>query len=233
MTFDGDFARAEPEFRKALELSPGSADVLQALTALLIATGRHDEGIAMARRHVLLAPATPSAYSMTLGWALYYVGRYEEAIAAQQRALELDPKLLYGHMEIGWNLFELGRVRESLAETEKARAVLDPGKSCFDDTVIAAALAWGGKRDEALALLKPWEEKAATQYVDAYQLALPRVHLGDKDKAFQWLEVAWRQRSPSFMSFRSAPVDLEKRAWLGPLKGDPRVAELIRRPPAP
>jgi len=233
MTFDGDFARAEPEFRKALELSPGSADVLQALTALLIATGRHDEGIAMARRHVLLAPATPSAYSMTLGWALYYVGRYEEAIAAQQRALELDPKLLYGHMEIGWNLFELGRVRESLAETEKARAVLDPGKSCFDDTVIAAALAWGGKRDEALALLKPWEEKAATQYVDAYQLALPRVHLGDKDKAFEWLEMAWRQRSPSFMSFRVAPIDLEKRAWLGPLKGDPRVAELIRRPPAP
>jgi len=66
---------------------------------------------------------------MTLGWALYYASRYEEAIAAQQRALELDPKLLYGHMEIGWSLFELGRVRESLEETEKARAVSTPARA--------------------------------------------------------------------------------------------------------
>jgi tetratricopeptide (TPR) repeat protein len=182
---------------------------------------------------VVLDPATPMAHSMALGWSLYNASRYEEAIEAQRRALELDPKFLYGHLEIGWSLFELGRVRESLEAVEKARALLDPGKSCFDDTAVAAGLAWGGKRQEALALTAPWEARAEKEYVDAYQLAVVRAQLGDKDGAIRWLEMAWRQHSPQFLSFQIYPFDLEKKAWLFPLKGDPRVTELIRRPRAP
>ena len=234
-TFDADFSRAEAEIRRAVDLAPGNLDALQPFNQILVITGRFEEGIAAARRAVALDPASPGTYSMALGWSLYYAGRYEEAIAAQRRALELDPKFFYGHLEIAWNLFELGRISESLEAIEKARAILEPGKSCLDDTFVAAGLAWGGKRQEALALELPWEKKAEKEYVDGYQLAMVRAQLGDKDMAIRWLEMAWRERSPQWVNFRAYPFDLEKRAWLGPLKGDPRVAELMRRPlpPAP
>ncbi len=231
--FDGDPGRAEKEARRAVELAPsGNADWCS-LAGFLVVGGRFEEGAAAARRGAALDPLEAGAHTMCLGWALYAAGHYEEAIAAHRRALELDPKFLYAHLEIGWNLVELGRVGEALEPVEKARTLLEPGKSCLDDTMVAGMLAAVGKRQEALVLLLPWEARAEKEYVDGYQLAYARAQLGDKDAAVRWMEMAWRQHSPSFVAFQHNPYDLDKKAWLAPLKGDPRIAELIKRPRAP
>jgi tetratricopeptide (TPR) repeat protein len=170
---------------------------------------------------------------MGLGWAYFYAGRYEEAIASAGRALAADPTDLYGSVWAALSWFELGNIAKGREAMEKARAAFRRGRSCLDDMFFAIGLALGGNRKEALTLLVPWEERAKKDYVDTYYLAMARAQVGDKDGAVRWLEASWRQNSPSFLAFKMNPIDVEKEAWLGPLKGDPRVAELLRRPRAP
>jgi eukaryotic-like serine/threonine-protein kinase len=231
---EGNGTGAVEEARRAVQLAPGSSDAWGTLEYMLVITGHFEEAIAAGRYAQQLDPVvTPKGLIVNLAWPLYYAGRYEEAIAALRRALELEPNHLYARLEIGWNLLEMDRIAESLEWAEKALAVLDPGKSCFNDTMVAAGLAAAGKREQAAALVKPWEVKAAKEYVDGYQLAVARAQLGDKDAAVRWLEMAWRQHSPQFIAFQISPIDLDKKVWLGPLKGDPRITELIKRPRAP
>ena len=231
--FDGDGERSLAEARRAVELAPGSKDAWTGLFQRLVLTGHADEGIASVQRLSELDPAMATSLSMGLAWAYYIAGRYEEAIAAAGRALTVEPNDLYGNVWAALSWFELGQTAKGREAMDKARTAFRPGRSCLDDTLFAAGLALAGNRKEALALLVPWEDRAKKEYVDAYQLAVARAQLGDKDAAVRWLEAAWRQHSPSFLGLKIAPLDLEKKAWLGPLKGDPRVAELLQRPRAP
>jgi serine/threonine-protein kinase len=230
---DGDGERSLAEARRAVELAPKSKEALGNLFQRLVLTGHVEEGLATVERLSALDPAMGSDLSMGLAWAYYFANRYEEAIAAAGRALAVDPNDLYGNVWAALSWFELGQTTKGRESMERARAAFRPGRSCLDDTLFASGLALGGNRTEALALLVPWEKRAENQYVDAYQLAVGRAVLGDKDAAVRWLEVAWRQHSPSFLGLRITPMDLEKKAWLGSLKGDPRVAELLKRPRAP
>jgi TolB-like protein/tetratricopeptide (TPR) repeat protein len=232
-TFDANAERALEEARRAVALNPASNDAWSNLFQRLVLLGHFDEAIGTIQRVAELDPAMATSLSMGLGWAYYFAGRYEEAIAAAGRALAADPTDLYGNVWAAFSWFELGEIAKGREAMEKARAAFRPGRSCLDDTMFAAGLALGGNRKEALGLIVPWEERAKKEYVDAYQLAVTRAQLGDNDRAVRWLEVAWRQHSPSFLAMKMYPVDLEKKAWLGPLKGDPRVAELLKRPRAP
>jgi eukaryotic-like serine/threonine-protein kinase len=232
-TFDGDAQRTLDEARQAVSWAPGSNDAWENLFQRLIQTGHFDEGIATVRRRSELDPAMASSLSMGLAWAYYCAGRFEEAIAAADRALAVDPSDLYGNVWAALSWFELGQTGRGRESMEKARTAFKPGRSCLDDTLFAAGLALAGNRKEALALLTPWEQRAEKEYVDAFQLAIVRAQLGDNNRAVRWLESAWRQHSPSFLALKIYPVDLERKATLGPLKGDPRVAELLQRPRAP
>jgi hypothetical protein len=109
------------------------------------------------------------------------------------------------------------------------RSLIEPGKSAFEDTETAAMLAASGRRAEALALLSPWEERSKTEYVDPYQLAVVRGQLGDIDRAVAWLEKATRKPSVQLWGLR---VDLERKAWLGPVRNDPRIVKMLRDVPA-
>ncbi|HWE25024.1 MAG TPA: tetratricopeptide repeat protein, partial [Myxococcales bacterium] len=231
--FDADAERTLEEARRAVALGPASNDAWTNLYQRLDLLGHYDEAIATIQRLAEVDPAAATSLSMGLAHTYYYAGRYEEAIAAARRALAADPGDLYGNVWEAFSWFELGETAKGRDAMEKARPAFRSGRSCLDDTLFAAGLALGGNRKEALALLVPWEERAKKEYVDAYQLAVVRAQLGDKDAAVRWLEVAWRQHSPSFLGFTMFPIDIEKKAWLGPLKGDPRVAELMKRPRAP
>ena len=81
---------AEEPFRHALKLDPRSKYALQNFAALEVKRQRYGEALDLYRRLAEVAPRNPSAHH-GVGTALYFLGRLDEALAALERALALDP----------------------------------------------------------------------------------------------------------------------------------------------
>ena len=89
--YDWDWAGAEQEFRRALELDPGSLDAHIDYGTLLMHLGRHNEAIKEGQIAVQLDPLSSRTQSF-LGRFLYRARRYEEALPHLERAVELEPR---------------------------------------------------------------------------------------------------------------------------------------------
>ena len=87
---------------------------------------------------------------------------------------------------------------------------------------MAQALALSGRRQEALAELKRLHELAATRHVQALDFATVYASLGEKEKAFEWLEHGYRERLFTILLLDADP-------GYAPLRGDPRFLTLRRR----
>ena len=95
-----DWAQAEQHFKRAIELKSDYATAHQWYSALLAASGRHNEAIAEARRAHELEPFSLTIYA-DLVRHLYYARRYDEAITECRKLIELDQKFARGHVELG------------------------------------------------------------------------------------------------------------------------------------
>jgi hypothetical protein len=79
-----------------------------------------------------------------------------------------------------------------------------------------------GKRDQAMKTLDQLQQMAKERYVSAYSFAIVYEGLGDKDKAFQWLEKGYQDRVFEMNYLKVDPL-------LEGLRSDPRFADLVRR----
>jgi tetratricopeptide (TPR) repeat protein len=116
----GEWERAEPEFRHALEFVPDEPQVLNYLGYSLIDKGlKLDEALEMIERAVKAEP--DSGYIVdSLGWAFYRLGRYDEAVPVMERAVELMPTdpILNDHLgDVYW---AVGREREARFQWRRA-----------------------------------------------------------------------------------------------------------------
>ncbi len=84
------------------------------------------------------------------------------------------------------------------------------------------AYAVAGKPGEAVKVLRRLEEVSSQRYISAYDIALIHVGLGDKERAMQWLERAYQERSDGL-------VYLEVDPRLDRLRSDARFVNLVRR----
>jgi len=127
------------------------------------------------------------------------------------------------HPELGgWAYEQLGRYRDAILQLEKANSLsLSPG-SAARLSALAYAYALGGRRSEANRILSQLLVMSQQRYVSPYEIAVIYVGLGDKDRAFEWLERAYEEHS-SWLSY----LNVESR--FDPLHSDPRFADLVRR----
>jgi len=86
---------------------------------------------------------------------------------------------------------------------------------------LAHVYAISGNKIEAATILNELKQKSATNNV-GYQIAEIYIGLGDKDRAFEWLEKAYEDRSEWLTWIAIEPK-------LDPIRADPRFAELLRR----
>ena len=209
--YDWDWREAEKEFRLALDLNPGDADVRHDYAHFLLAMNRLEESVAESKRAMELNPYDDILVAC-VGWHCYYAHRYDETIEYCLKALAMNPKDDMAHSMIG-------RAYEQESKTKEAIAALKKG----DDTVSLAHLyAVTGDRKQAEEVLAKLYENRKKGYSSAYDIAVIHQGLGNKDQAFGWLEKAFEERAPDLLHINGDPR-------LSDLHSDPRYRNLIKR----
>jgi serine/threonine-protein kinase len=216
-TRDFDWKGAEAEFRLALRLSPGSADIYDHLGWLCSAQGRFDESLALVRRARELDPL---AHRSDVANELMRAGRTQEALAEAERAVVLDPGFSRSHAVFGWACLALRRTAEGLAALQRA-AELSPGSTLFL-AQFGQACGMVGDEARARAILAELDALAAKQYVAAYHLAHVHTGLGEKDAAIDCLERAFEQRSGGIYGVKGSYL-------FASLREHPRFQALLRK----
>jgi len=213
MSNDWDWDGAEVSLGKAAMLEPGSAEVIHGQAYLARRLGRTDEAIELYKLSVGLDPLRAD-FQLTLGYELFDQGRYEEALAALQKAEELNPQLSSLYMTRGKIFFSEGRKEEALAEMEKEKR---DGERWTGEALAYYAL---GRTEDSNRALK--QLIATHQNDSAFQIGEIYAYRGEVNKAFEWLERAYRQRDPGTPEMKTSPL-------MKSLLPDPRRAELLKK----
>jgi len=216
--FDWDWSGSEREYQRAIQLNPTDANAHQSYGITLSEVGRFEEAITESKRAVELDPLSlPS--SRALGQTFYYARQYDQAIDQEQKALELDPNFFSAHLELGYAYLSKSMYSEGTAEFEKVLA-MSRGNAGLPDLGYAYAVA--GSRTEAGKVLDRLNTRSKQKYVSPVDWAIIYTGLGEKNKAFQWLEKGYEDRSLTAWSIKVEPV-------FDPLRSDPRFQDLLRR----
>jgi TolB-like protein len=211
-----DWATAEREYRRAIELNPNSFVARIWYTMYLDAMQRFDEALVQAQRAQQLDPGSPLN-----DWAAatyVYAGRTEEGMALARRVLELNPAADAG-LVIARTYVTQGKYASAIEELRRALAV-KPRRDALTLGALAHAYARAGDREEALKLVD--ELKRFSNPVTPFALIWAYAGLGDNDQAFMWLEKAFMERRDRMTWLNVDPL-------LDPLRADPRFDELVRR----
>jgi TolB-like protein/DNA-binding winged helix-turn-helix (wHTH) protein/Flp pilus assembly protein TadD len=216
--YDRDWAGADRELKRALELAPNNMLAHSWYGKYLTDMGRFDEAIAV-RRHALdLDPLSIPANDF-LGWTLLYAGHYDESIRQYLKLIEIEPGNAYFYVWISGSYLATHDYEKTIAACRKALE-LGP-EDQFVLTWCGHHLAMSGRRQEAIALLNRVQALSPRKPVDPYLLAYLYSGLGDKDRALGLLERAFEERSPNMTS--PAPDFSQTLGF------DPRFQALLRR----
>jgi serine/threonine protein kinase/tetratricopeptide (TPR) repeat protein len=197
--FDFDWTGAESDFRKAIELSPGSAEVHDHYSWMLGSMGRHDEAVSEVQRAHELDPIMVQSDVAT---ALLRAGRVEEALQDARRALRELPGSPRCQSILGWSLIFHGEPAAGIAALEQA-AALTPGSTMFLSQ-LGQACALTGDIPRARAILQQLQERAQHDFVSPYHFAYVHTGLGEYDAAIEWLERAFQQRSGAIYGIKGS-----------------------------
>jgi serine/threonine protein kinase/Tfp pilus assembly protein PilF len=213
---DWDWSGGEREFQRAIALNPDYAMAHMWYGWILSNTGRLDESIAEAKRALEL-----DSISLEINWflgvAYYFARQYDRAIEQLRKTLELDANFYLPHIFLGWAYVQKSMYKEGIAELEKAVAISSSNMSL---TCLGYGYAAAGKRPEAQKVVDQLDELSKYRYVPPFHRAIICVGLGEKDKAFEWLEKAYEDRF--IIAIKVNPI-------FDPLRSDPRFADLLRR----
>jgi serine/threonine protein kinase/Tfp pilus assembly protein PilF len=218
-THEWDWATAEREYKRALELNPGYAAGHNWYAGYLMYVGRFEEGIVEAKRARDLDPLSLPVNNALAG-RLLLAGREKEAIEQSQKTLEMDPNFAPAHNELGWAYLRKGMNEEAIAEFRKEAAL--SGSDPDESIDLGYAYAVVGKRDEAKRILAKLKRKRERSFVPPTALGIISGALGEKDEAFAWLEKAYELRDPQL-------TYLKVGRRYTPLHSDPRFQDLLRR----
>ena len=219
LLYDWNWSAAESELNRALELNPSYAPAHYTRSWLLVSIGRFDEAVGENRRAQELDPLALDARIMA-GITLYYARRYDQAVRELQDTLKIDPGNWAAHLILARVYTQRGQLPEALTELQKAKQAESRDPDITASLGLAYALA--GKQVEARRILAELEPQSRGEYVPSDNMALVCLGLGERDRAFTWLEKAFTQRSPFFVWLKVFP-ELDR------IRSDPRFQDLVRR----
>jgi TolB-like protein/DNA-binding winged helix-turn-helix (wHTH) protein/Flp pilus assembly protein TadD len=211
--YDWDWDAAKISLAKAAAIEPGNIEVFRLQSHLSRILDNLDQAINLYEHVVELDPLRANSYS-GLEYLLYVAGRYDEARAAMQKALDLNSRATYVHLTEGKMLITEGKPQQALAEIE-----MEPIDWAKLTGQALAYHALGNEQGSTTALTS-----LITKYGDdgAFQIAQVYAARGESDKAFEWLDHAYKQRDPGLPELNSDPL-------FKSLHRDPRYTDLLKK----
>ena len=219
LTHSGEMAEGLRSLQRAVELNPGHSGAWNLLGRALYSFERIPEALAAIDKSVLLDPVSMLAYTGA-GDAYYFSRQYEKSVLNYRLALELDRRFDGAHSGLARSLEALGQFDEARVEYEECRS-LSSGVTVADFGLAHLAQAMGDEA-EARRRLAELVEARKVRVISAFAIAVLHASLGDVDEAFEWLDTAIREKSPSLLLLRVHPR-------LDPIRNDPRYWPLVEQ----
>jgi serine/threonine-protein kinase len=218
LRYEWDWAGAEREFRRAVELNADYAPAHYWYSNLLAVYGRSEESIREAEVARSLDPYSPLS-EHNYARAFYYARRYDEAEARFRALVARHPEYSqFPHM-LALVLMQQGRDDEAIAILERMR----PTNPRYASAALGFAYGKVGRPDDALAILRDIERLSTPENpMPAQERALVYIGMRDYDKAFETLEEVYRDRFAGLAFITADPI-------YDGLRPDPRYADLARR----
>jgi len=213
-----DWAGAEQEFLRALDLAPGLAIAHHSYAHFLSEMGRHDEALAEVKRAQELEPLSAGINS-DAGWFYFRARRYDEAIAECRKVLDMEPGFQSSEACILMSMIKQKRLEE--ARSEALRFLEGHGRTGqmqgLDAPDPAQAL-----RNLDLDSIEMMKKMQQTRYIGSYGFASLYADLGNREMAFKWLETAFQEREQVMVVLNVHPI-------FDPIRDDPRFVDLVKR----
>ncbi|HEU4479393.1 MAG TPA: winged helix-turn-helix domain-containing protein [Pyrinomonadaceae bacterium] len=216
--YDWNWALAEKECLRALELNPNSAEAHAAYAHGLSNSARHEMALTEIRRSRELDPLSFVTNALE-GQILFFAGRHDEALDRLQKTIDLNPNFWLGHLFISRVYTEKGMHAEAIAAAKKAGELSHNSQS---DAYRAYALVRWGQVAEARAVLDELLKLSKENYVPPYNLAVTYNALGESEKAIEYLEKGFTEKDVRMVFLTVEPM------W-NPLRSNPRFVALLKR----
>ena len=210
---------AEREFARALELNPNYGTAHHWYSRYLRAVGRSEEGLREIRRAEELDPLS-LIFINNVAEAQINLGDLDGADKTCQRMIDLDPNFWAIYQTLFWVRAKQGRFDDALAAAQKGIELSNRSNIALSQ--LGHAYGRLGRTDDAKKVISELEQKFAAKTADAKDIAVVYAGLGEKDKAFEWLEKAFQYRSFHLTTLNIEPL-------FDPLHDDPRWSDLKGR----
>jgi len=220
--FDWDRAVAGKSFKKALELSPNSSDILMWYAQyLVLLEHKYEKALGLFKRALDLNPLQFFCYAF-LGNMYCLIPQFDRCIQEAQKLLSLDPNHFYGYHMLGEGY--LGKRLYKKAITNYEKAIQLGGRSITNIGELAFTHALAGNTIKAMELLKETEEAVNQSNLFHAWVGLIYVGLGQNEKALEWCEKAYEEHDPFLLWIPSLQ-------WpkLENFRKDPRFKELLKK----
>jgi tetratricopeptide (TPR) repeat protein len=206
-----DWTEREKTLKKVIELNPSSVEGHSNYSGLLSWLGRHEEAINEIRLAQRLDPLSEDL-NLFVARSFYYARRYDEAIEACLIALQFEPD----HINTKWWLakaYTQKRMYNKAIDEFLSRKV----KSAETNWALAYTYGIAGHKDKAIDILNFLLDKSKRTYVPPSYIAQVYIALGDKEKAFDWLD-----KSDALINIKVDP-------WFDPIRDDLRFQAILEK----
>lgn len=210
---DWKFTEGLSELNRAKELSPTNPTTSDLLARIIVYLGRFDEAERQARQAIELDPLSTVTQG-NLARVLFYAGKLDEADTVARKAAELQPTGASNHR---WQVLIAAQRGDGEAALREAQLEADEGYRRFE---LAVAQYVVGDHQAADAAMADLMAKAREGF--AYQIAEVYAVRGEKDKAFDWLQISFDDRDAGMLSLLVDPL-------LRGLRDDPRYKNLLAK----
>lgn len=217
--YEWDWAGAEKELARALEINQNYSDAQQMYGYYLVMQGRFDEALPYMNRAQTLDPLSLSKIA-GMGDLFYLRRKPNEAIVHYQRLLEMDSNSGLAYWTLGNAYLQLSRYDEAIEAYQKAIPL--SGDSPDEPASLGYAYALSGKRREAQQVINDLQGRARRSYIPSTLIGIIYAGLGDNDQAFAFLEEGYKNRDSVLAFLKVDPI-------FDNLRGDPRYTELLQR----
>jgi TolB-like protein/Tfp pilus assembly protein PilF len=219
--YDWDFAGGESEFKKAIELDPNDATAHQWYGEKLSDLGRPGEALSEINRARELDPLSPIIVRVW-GGVLIESGQYDQGIAVCKQLVQDNPIFAIAHDCLFHGYWHKHMYRETIEESKAYGQITGNSDLIENATALEHGFRLGGWPEALTELIAVNENRRKRGYESPFIIARLYADLGEKDKAFEWFDIAYRDHDCLLLTVNVSP-------GFDNVRSDPRFAELVNK----